>query len=91
VKKAYNKRLQLNLTIILADLVMPVLDGFEMIRQLRKMPAFATLPILAVSASIFDYHQEQSLEVGCDAFIPKPFQAEIAGTITKKLEFRVEI
>jgi PAS domain S-box-containing protein len=63
--------------IILADLVMPVLDGFEMIRQLRKMPAFATMPILAVSASIFDYHQEQSLEVGCDAFIPKPFQAEV--------------
>jgi PAS domain S-box-containing protein len=63
--------------LILTDLVMPVLDGFAMIRQLRKMPAFATLPILAVSASVFEYHQEQSLEAGCNAFIPKPFQAEI--------------
>lgn len=62
--------------LIFTDLVMPVMDGFEVVRRLRKDPKLAKIPIIAASASVFDFHQQQSREVGCDDFIPKPFQVE---------------
>jgi len=62
--------------LIMTDLVMPRLDGFELSRRLRLLPEFQTTPIIAVSASVFDYHQEQSLAAGCTAFIPKPVHAD---------------
>ncbi len=63
--------------IVLTDLVMPVMDGFEATRQLRKMPELTELVIIMLSASAFDYHQSQSREVGCDDFLAKPFRSEV--------------
>jgi PAS domain S-box-containing protein len=63
--------------LIITDLVMPVMDGFEATRQLRKIPALSQTPIIAASASVFDYHQQQSRNAGCDGFIPKPIRADI--------------
>lgn len=61
--------------LVLMDLVMPQLDGFEVIRRIRALPEFAQLPIIAVSASVFDHHQQASKEAGCDDFIAIPFYA----------------
>ncbi|MCV6636615.1 ATP-binding protein [Candidatus Albibeggiatoa sp. nov. NOAA] len=66
--------------LVMTDLVMPKLDGFELSRRLRTMPEFQTLPIIVVSASVFDYHQEQSFAAGCSAFIPKPVHADVLFT-----------
>jgi len=63
--------------LIFTDLVMPVLDGFELTRQLRKLPQFQTVPVIAASASVFDYHQQESFAAGCNAFIPKPIRIDI--------------
>ena len=62
--------------LILTDLVMPALDGFEVVRRLRRSPDTARTPVIAVSASVFDYHQAESLAAGCNAFIPKPVRAD---------------
>jgi len=62
--------------LIFTDLVMPVLDGFELTRLLRKLPEFQTIPIIAVSASVFDCHQQESFAAGCNAFIPKPIRID---------------
>ena len=69
--------------LILTDLVMPIMDGFEATRQIRKIPYLQNVPIIMLSASTFDYHQQQSLEAGCDDFLPKPFRIE---TLFEKLE-----
>lgn len=63
--------------LILIDLVMPVMDGFEFTRQLRKLPVFKNLPVIAVSASVFDWHQQESLAAGCNDFVAKPVRAEV--------------
>ncbi len=63
--------------IILMDLVMPIMNGFETTRKLRTLPQTQTTPVIAISASVFDYHQRESLESGCNDFIPKPVRAEI--------------
>jgi len=63
--------------LILTDLVMPVMDGFELVRRLRSQPAFQETPIIAFSASVFEHHQAQSYAMGCNAFIPKPFRIDM--------------
>ncbi|MBD1849474.1 ATP-binding protein [Leptolyngbya sp. ST-U4] len=57
---------------ILMDLVMPVMDGFEAIRQLRSSPTLKDIAIIAVSASTLDFDQETSRRAGCNGFLPKP-------------------
>jgi len=63
--------------VILMDLMMPNLDGYETTRRLRQMPEFEAVVIIAVSASVFDINQQQSLAAGCNAFISKPIEAKI--------------
>jgi signal transduction histidine kinase/DNA-binding NarL/FixJ family response regulator len=60
--------------LIITDLVMPGMDGFEMTKHLRELDAFKTLPIIASSASVFNFNRQQSEEAGCDNFLPKPVQ-----------------
>ena len=62
--------------IILLDLVMPKLNGLEVTQYLRQDTRFAKIPIIALSASAFESHKEQCLQVGCNAFLPKPVQVE---------------
>ncbi|MFB8787886.1 MAG: ATP-binding protein [Potamolinea sp.] len=66
------KALEFKPDVILMDLVMPVMDGFEATRQIRKLSELKKSVILATSASVFDYSQANSREAGCDDFIPKP-------------------
>jgi len=62
--------------LIVTNLVMPVMNGFEMMRQLRHHPCYQDLPILASSASVFESDRQQSLVAGGNAFLPKPVVAE---------------
>ncbi|MDY6992098.1 MAG: ATP-binding protein, partial [Pseudomonadota bacterium] len=63
--------------LILMDLVMPIMDGFELARQLRQAePPLNQVIIIANSASVFDFHQSDSLAAGCNAFLAKPIRAE---------------
>ncbi len=61
---------------ILMDLVMPVMTGFEAVKQLRQLPQFEHTPIFAISASAFKEDQQRSRTAGCDAFLPKPVETE---------------
>jgi signal transduction histidine kinase/DNA-binding NarL/FixJ family response regulator len=61
---------------IITDLVMPILDGFEFIERLRQSGAFKEIPIIASSASVYAADQHKSIDVGADAFLPKPIEAE---------------
>jgi len=75
---------QAPVNLIITDLVMPVMDGFEFTRQARKIPTFQQIPIIAASASVFDIHLQQSLTAGCNAFIVKPFRFEVLLDLLQK-------
>ncbi len=62
--------------LIFVDLVMPILDGFEVIRQIRTLKIFQdkNLPIIAVSASAFDTDKQKSIAAGANLFLAKPFK-----------------
>ncbi|MEH2250244.1 ATP-binding protein [Nostoc sp.] len=62
--------------LIITDLVMPILDGFELINRLRESEQFKEIAIIASSASVFAIDQHKSIDVGADVFLPKPIEAE---------------
>ena len=63
--------------LIITDLVMPRVDGFEFLRQLQQSPQLKDVVAIASSASVFEADQNQSLSAGAKAFLPKPVQADI--------------
>ncbi|MBD2597611.1 MASE1 domain-containing protein [Nostoc spongiaeforme FACHB-130] len=63
--------------LIITDLMMPVMDGFEFIEQIKQSPQLQNVAIIASSASVFDNDQNRSLDVGADAFLSKPIVAEV--------------
>ncbi|HBB35815.1 MAG TPA: hypothetical protein DC064_29565, partial [Cyanobacteria bacterium UBA9273] len=75
-KEGLEKAIEVQPHLIIADLMMPVMDGFEMTRQLRQLPEFQTTTVIATSASVFEGDRQKSRESGCNDFLPKPIQIE---------------
>ena len=57
---------------IITDLLMPDMDGFELIRRVRELPDMGELVIITVSASAYANDQQRCLASGSQAFLPKP-------------------
>ena len=68
---------------IVTDLHLPQTDGFDFIRQLRSEPRFARLPILLISGDSDPGLPRRALEIGADAFFPKPYSPS---AVRRKLE-----
>ncbi len=75
-QEGLEKAVEFQPDLIFADLVMPRMDGFTLIRQLRQLPQFQHTIIIAVSASVFDADRQSCLECGCNDFLAKPIQAK---------------
>jgi len=58
--------------LIIMDLVMPEMDGFEAAQQLRGENLTRHIPIIALSASVLPEHRHRAIEAGCDDFETKP-------------------
>ncbi|MCP4348755.1 MAG: response regulator [Desulfobacterales bacterium] len=72
--------------LILMDLVMPVMTGFDAVREIRRMPGLKQTPIIAVSAGVTEADQEKSRIAGCDDFLSKPVKADkLFGLMEKHL------
>ena len=62
-----------DLDVAVVDVMMPRMDGHELVRELRRMPAFAELPILVLTAAVHDRVADESAAAGADAHMRKPF------------------
>jgi len=51
-------------------------DGLELTKELKAMPAYSALPIIAITAHAFDKDKQNALNAGCDEYLPKPFTKE---------------
>jgi CheY-like chemotaxis protein/anti-sigma regulatory factor (Ser/Thr protein kinase) len=72
---------------VITDLVMPTLDGYQLIQTLREQTATAYIPIIATSASVFPRDATRSLSTGADAFLPKPINLDdLLAILTDKLQ-----
>ena len=62
--------------LVLTDVMMPQVDGLELIRRLRADPVLGCVPTIVVSALVKHEEKEAALRAGADAFIPKPFSVQ---------------
>jgi CheY-like chemotaxis protein len=62
--------------LILMDIQMPILDGYEATREIRSRPDGRQIPILALTASAFEEHRQEIVKAGCNDFLRKPFRRE---------------
>ena len=62
--------------LILMDLSLPVLSGWEAARQLKQSAHTRSIPIVALSAHAFEGEREKALEAGCDGYIQKPLDID---------------
>jgi two-component system cell cycle response regulator DivK len=75
--------------IILMDLEMPVVDGWEATRRLKEDPQTRDIPIIALSAHALAGEREKALGAGCDEFDTKPIEFErLVATLRRVLAAR---
>ncbi len=68
---------RLNPDLILIDINLPDIDGYEVTRQLRKKLALAETPILAITANVMQGDREKTLKAGCNNYIGKPIDVDL--------------
>jgi signal transduction histidine kinase/ligand-binding sensor domain-containing protein/ActR/RegA family two-component response regulator len=73
--------------LVLMDVQMPVMDGYEAARAIRALPnGKSRIPILAMTANVMQAELDQCLDAGMDGFVPKPFkQEELVAAISKAI------
>ncbi len=62
--------------LILMDINMPDVDGYSLTAQIKAMPGFERVPILALTANVMRGDKEKTLEAGCDGYIQKPIDID---------------
>ncbi len=70
--KASNERVSL----VLLDLMLPKLDGYEVARRLKADPRTRHVPIIAITALARSRDRVRALEAGCDDYVDKPFDLD---------------
>ena len=77
--------------LILLDLKMPVIDGFELLNWLRSHPLFGSLPVIVLTGSTYELDIRRAHELGANAFIEKSgelpdFETALKDTLIKYLQ-----
>ena len=82
---------QYNVNLILMDLRMPVMDGFEATEIIKNDDKLKTVPVIAVSASAMKEHKQKSFDSGCNSFLSKPVkQKTLIHELMKYLPYYTE-
>jgi chemosensory pili system protein ChpA (sensor histidine kinase/response regulator) len=73
--------------VILLDIEMPRMDGFEFAKNLKADPKLAHIPIIMITSRTAEKHRNRASELGVDAYLGKPYQEEeLLGHLRELLE-----
>lgn len=71
--------------LILMDLQLPGMDGLQLTRNLKDDPAFASIPVLAITSYAMKGDRDRAMAAGCDAYITKPVDTRALPSIVSEL------
>lgn len=75
--------------VLIAEVAMPVMNGFELCRQIKHSPQTKHIPVILISGELEEYDEELGATVGADAHITKPFKSsEFIETVKQMAEIR---
>jgi HAMP domain-containing protein/signal transduction histidine kinase/DNA-binding response OmpR family regulator len=77
-----------DVSIVLMDIMMPEMDGYETMREIRSVPRFRTLPILALTAKAMKGDREKCLDAGASDYIAKPVNSDQLVSLMRVWLFR---
>jgi two-component system cell cycle response regulator DivK len=62
--------------LVLMDINLPEIDGYELTHRLKQMPHLAGVPVVAMTANVMKGDREKTLAAGCDGYIQKPIDVD---------------
>jgi two-component system cell cycle response regulator DivK len=62
--------------LVLMDINLPELDGYEVTKRLKELPRMAKVPVIAMTANVMRGDREKTLAAGCDGYISKPIDID---------------
>ncbi|HEY9806319.1 MAG TPA: response regulator transcription factor [Candidatus Obscuribacterales bacterium] len=75
--------------LVISDVMMPQVDGYQFLKQMREDPRFKSLPVVFLTARGMTSDRIQGYQAGCDAYLPKPFDPdELVAIVENLLERR---
>lgn len=72
-------------SVILMDMMMPGIDGYEAVRIIRNTPGIKDIPVIAVTAQAMPEDRQKCMEVGANDYISKPIDVDLLLTAIEKL------
>src|SRR3990167_8281168 len=63
-------------TVVLSDIEMPRMDGFDLVRNIRSDPRLSDLPVIMITSRIAEKHREHARELGVDHYLGKPYSED---------------
>lgn len=81
---------QLTPDLVISDIMMPKVDGYQFLKQLREDDRFKALPVVFLTAKGMTMDRIQGYQAGCDAYLPKPFDPDELVAIVENLLNRRE-
>ena len=77
--------------LLISDIKMPHKNGYELIKNIRKLPQYRLLPVILLSERGATTERILGYQAGCDMYLPKPFEMEELGAIMRNLLERSQI
>ncbi|MCC3415249.1 MAG: response regulator transcription factor [Microcoleus sp. PH2017_29_MFU_D_A] len=80
---------QMNPDLVISDIMMPQVDGYQFLKQVREDPRYKALPVVFLTAKGMTGDRIQGYQAGCDAYLSKPFDPdELVAIVTNLLARR---
>jgi DNA-binding response OmpR family regulator len=71
--------------LVITDLTLPGIDGFELVRQMREKASTSRVPVICLSGHLGRAHEQRAREVGCDRLLEKPCLPEALARMASEL------